>query len=214
MVGFKRHGSAPSGDVHARRPLLAVATGTGIAPVKSLIDERDFWKDDKGPAVVFFGCRSKNADFYFSKYWEKQRANDVEVIPAFSRDPISPDEQVFLDSWVKQSAQLVGPEMEMTAIPDAIGPENTPWPRSFNYDHGKMYVQHMIRREAKEVCRIVQCAWELGVPPIIMICGNAGRMPVSVRQALEDALVIGGLAKTSTQAKQTLQNIGIWMETW
>lgn len=213
VISLKRHSSAPSGEIHARRPLLAVATGTGIAPVKSLIMERDFWKD-KGPAVVFFGCRSKTADFYYNNYWERERANNVKIIPTFSRDAINPEDKAFLDPYAEQSAQLMIPGMAVTGKPDPMGPENTPWLTSFDYDRGKMYVQHMIRREAKEVCRIVGHAWQLGVPPIIVICGNAGRMPVSVRHALGDALVIGGLAQNNAQARQMLQDIGIWMETW
>lgn len=212
-VGLKRNKPPPCGYIHARRPLIAIATGTGIAPIISLLQERQLsGENDKGPALLFFGCRSKNADFYARAFLSSY--TDLNLIPAFSRDPIGADERVFLDSYAKQNESLVKPEIVLGSEHASIGPHNTPWMRSFEYDRGKMYVQHQIRRHAKEVCQIVKQAWDSRVTPIIMICGNAGRMPVSVRQALEDALVIGALAKDNEQAKQTLQDIGIWMETW
>lgn len=213
IVGFKRSQSPPSGEAHSRRPLLAVATGTGIAPIMSLMQERDLWVETRNvPSLLFFGCRSKNADFHFKD--ELQRLSQVKVIPAFSRDPISREDELFLDSYTTQAQGLLKPDIETGAKPALIGPENTPWMRSFDYDRGKMYVQHLIRREAKRVCQVVQLAQDLEVNPIIMICGNAGRMPISVRQALEDALVIGGLVKDNAEAKTYLQKVGIWMETW
>lgn len=212
-IGLKRNKPPPCGDIHARRPLLAIATGTGIAPIVSLLQERQlFGENGKGPALLFFGCRSRNADFYAHVFLESY--NRLTLIPAFSRDPIRADERVFLDPYAKQNESLVKPEIVLSAEPASIGPHNTPWTRSFEYDRGKMYVQHQIRRHAKEVCQLVKQARDFGVPPIIMICGNAGRMPVSVRQALEDALIIGTLAKDNDEAKQILQDIGIWMETW
>lgn len=179
----------------------------------SLLQERHLWADTgSGPTLLFFGCRNKDADFHFKT--DLQHFNRVKVIPAFSRDPISPDDKAFLDPYARQATGLVQPEVGLGTEAAPIGPHNTPWVRSFDYDRGKMYVQHLIRREAKEVCLVVQHAWDLGLHPIIMICGNAGRMPISVRHALEDALVIGGLVKDNEAAKAYLQRVGIWMETW
>lgn len=162
--------------------------------------------------VLFFGCRNKDADFYFQNEWPLYMP--LHLVPAFSRDPISSEEKKFLDPYKREGEDFVKSDMTADPVAAPMGPHNTPWMRSFDYDRGKMYVQHMIRYEAWMLCRLLERAAEFNTPPIIMICGNAGRMPLSVRQALEDALVIGGFSKDNHEAKAYLQRVGIWMETW
>lgn len=164
-----------------------------------------------GPTLLFFGCRNKDADYYFKEEWEDQEA--LEVITAFSRDPINPADQVSLDPYTEQERDVLKPGIVLGNEAAPIGPQNTPWMRSFDYDRGKMYVQHQIRRHARRVCALLSTGLETGHRPIVMICGNAGRMPVSVRHALEDAMVIGGFAKDNDVAKRLLQDM-VWMETW
>lgn len=190
---------------------MAIATGTGIAPIRSVIQERYSYTPDTGHTLLFFGCRSQNADYYFKDEWEYY--DELQVITAFSRDPINPAEQISLDPYAEQQRALVTPELVLENKPAPIGPQNTPWIRSFDYDRGKMYVQHQIRKHAHRLCAVLKEGSTSGMAPFIMICGNAGRMPVSVRLALEDALVIGGLAKDNEAAKHFLQDI-TWMETW
>lgn len=208
---LSRNNPPPSGDLDFQRPLVAIATGTGIAPIRSVIQERASWESDIGPTLLFFGCRSQNADYYFQDEWKSLK--EVQVIPAFSRDAISTADQVFLDPYADQKKNLQATNVVLENEVDLIGPQNTGWTRSFDYDRGKMYVQHQIRRHAHHVCALLKKGFESDGKPIIMICGNAGRMPLSVRHALEDALVIGGLAKDNEEAKRTLQSI-VWMETW
>ncbi|KAF3767798.1 riboflavin synthase domain-like protein [Cryphonectria parasitica EP155] len=210
-VGINPGHPPPFDDDSFKRPLIGIATGTGIAPIRSLIQHRHLCDTEaSGKTLLFYGCRSKDADFHFEGNW--RRLKGLAVVPAFSRDPINEDEKSFLDPYAKQESSL-GPS-GMSAMPGPIGPQNTPWIRSFDYDRGKMYVQHQIRRYAQEMCNLIMRGIESGHNPIIMICGNAGRMPVSVRLALEDALVIGGLVKDNEAAKHVLQEFGVWMETW
>lgn len=211
-VGITGSNYPPQGEINSRRPLIAVATGTGVAPIRSLINNRALAVRMPGPSMLFFGCRNKDADFYFKQEWD--RLSNLQVIPAFSRDPVSLDDNEFLDPYSQQAKKVVKPDISFDTDAAPITRDNTPWMRSFDYDRGKMYVQHQIRRHAAGICELVRLAGENGTTPIIMICGNAGRMPVSVRHALEDALVIGGAAEDNQQAKHMLQDIGIWMETW
>lgn len=211
-VGLSRNHPPPTRERNAQRPLIAIATGTGIAPVRSALQERRTWDHVPGPELLFFGCRSKHADFYFKDEWEKD--STLRVIPAFSRDPIDPGEMVGLDPYADKEKRLVDPDKTLSTDLTAMGPRDALWVRSTDYDRGKMYVQHQIRRHAKEVCQIVEQALAKDSQPIIMICGNAGRMPISVRHALEDALVLGGLVNEYEKARKAVQGFGIWMETW
>lgn len=210
VVTFSGAHPPPSGLLNSRRPLVAIATGTGIAPIRSIIQDRVACPNHR-PTLLFFGCRNQNADYYFKDEWESYR--EVEVITAFSRDPINPLVQPSLDPYAKQDRDLVATQISFENKAAPIGPQNTPWMRSFDYDRGKMYVQHQIRRYAQRVCEFLDAGFKSGNDPIVMLCGNSGRMPLSVRHALEDAMVIGGLAKDNEEAKRRLQPV-LWMETW
>lgn len=66
-------------------PVVMVGPGTGISPLRSLIQERIFegCKDN----ILFFGCRSQYKDFFFKDEWIKYcNNNDLILFTAFSRD--------------------------------------------------------------------------------------------------------------------------------
>ncbi|KAJ0115370.1 hypothetical protein J7T55_012648 [Diaporthe amygdali] len=186
----------------------AVGTGTGIAPIRSLIQERNLYHD-LGRTVLFFGARNREADYYYGSEWKTY--DKLRVIEAFSRDPIVESDMPFLDPYTKKKQNAFKPEPDIFSGAERMTAENTPWLQSVDYDRGKMYIQHQIRRFAEDICHVINRS---DAVPIFVICGNAGRMPISVRRALEDALVIGGKAKNNDEAKRFLQVAGIWMETW
>ncbi|KAI1142413.1 riboflavin synthase domain-like protein [Hypoxylon sp. FL0543] len=83
-----------------RRPLLAIAPGTGVAPIRAhLWDRRE--EPQAGEAILFFGGRNQNADFYFKNEWEKL---GIKVITAFSRDQ---EEKIYVQDRIRQNAPLV-----------------------------------------------------------------------------------------------------------
>jgi cytochrome P450/NADPH-cytochrome P450 reductase len=72
-------------------PIVMIAAGSGVAPMRGFIQERALQKEagrDVGKATLFFGCRSPDDDFLYSKTdleaWTK--LGILEVRPAFSRD--------------------------------------------------------------------------------------------------------------------------------
>ncbi|OLN87963.1 NADPH-dependent diflavin oxidoreductase 1 [Colletotrichum chlorophyti] len=85
------------GPLNARRPLCAVATGTGVAPLRLFVEER-LSHPAAGDTVIFFGNRSRHADFHFKDVWDaiKARATSgqFDVHTAFSRDADAPREYV------------------------------------------------------------------------------------------------------------------------
>ncbi|KAH6677583.1 hypothetical protein B0J14DRAFT_615726 [Halenospora varia] len=94
-------------------PILLIGPGTGIAPLRSLLWERASIpppndRDDKlgvGPALLIYGGRNKNADFFFKEEW-KCRDLDVEVFTAFSRDQ---KEKIYVQDIIRaQSKKIFG----------------------------------------------------------------------------------------------------------
>jgi sulfite reductase alpha subunit-like flavoprotein len=160
--------------------------------------------------LLFFGARNRDADFYYHREWPKY--DRLEVIPAFSRDPVAEPDKAFLDPYRQQALDVVRTEYEdLSPRAEPMDATNMPWLQSFDYDRGKMYVQHQVRRHAHKICALID---RHAGPPIFVVCGNSGRMQVSVRRALEDALVLGGKASDNEQAKRMLQDWGVWVETW
>lgn len=182
-------------DAQVRRPLIAVATGTGVAPVRAVLQERKDYRNP-GDTILFFGCRNKTADFHFEREWLAYP--NVRVYPAFSRDRIEPE----ADSTT--SHIVPDPKAEPTSL--AMGLLS-----STQYDYNKNYVQHMIRHHAEEIGVL------LGRRPLILICGNAGRMPISVRNAFLDVLISSGICGNQAEAERWFgnsQNVTVWQETW
>lgn len=84
----------------SQRPLLAIAPGTGVAPIRAhLWDRRDYLEARE--AVLFFGGRNRGADFYFQDEWGKL---GVSVITAFSRDQ---KEKIYVQDRIRENAGLV-----------------------------------------------------------------------------------------------------------
>ncbi|OAQ86694.1 sulfite reductase flavoprotein alpha-component [Purpureocillium lilacinum] len=88
------------GPSNAQRPLIAMATGTGVAPVRSLIHER-LTHPVSAPIVLFFGNRNVAADYFFSEEWGAIPQDKMTLFTAFSRDQ---REKVYVQDLVRREA--------------------------------------------------------------------------------------------------------------
>ena len=88
-LGFKRE------DVS--RPVVMIGPGTGVAPMRNLIYERMAVREQLGAPppsleegdVLFYGCRNREADFFFRDEWNEIREKaGLSVFAAFSRDQV------------------------------------------------------------------------------------------------------------------------------
>jgi len=79
----------------ARSPVILIGPGTGVAPLRSMIYERLRWsQQSRGSTetewlfdtLLFFGCRNRDADYFFADEWKDLVTNGLEVFTAFSRD--------------------------------------------------------------------------------------------------------------------------------
>nr|WGZ60624.1 cytochrome P450 [Fusarium tricinctum] len=74
------------GSQNAQRPLVAIATGTGLAPIRALVHER-LTHPSPGPMHLFFGNRNREADYFFQQELDTAvREGHLNVFLAFSRD--------------------------------------------------------------------------------------------------------------------------------
>lgn len=79
-------------------PVIMVGPGTGIAPFRALLQEKEaILKEGKeappfGFSMLYFGCRKQNSDYIYQKellHWaEKRVVDDYQV--AFSRETVRP----------------------------------------------------------------------------------------------------------------------------
>ncbi|KAI1817801.1 riboflavin synthase domain-like protein [Poronia punctata] len=90
------------------KPLIAIAAGTGIAPVRSILLYREsLWRSMSGTGIpkaetlLFYGGRNRAADFYFENEWPGIVS---EVITAFSRD--QPAKIYVQDRLLEHSEQI------------------------------------------------------------------------------------------------------------
>lgn len=106
-IQILRNNSMPEEVSDPVRPLLAIAPGTGVAPVRSLIHERQAAAAASGRSsqrrntLLIYGGRNREADFFFKHEWD---ALDVNVITAFSRDQ---PYKVYVQDRLLENYQLV-----------------------------------------------------------------------------------------------------------
>lgn len=87
----------------ADTPVILVGPGTGVAPFRSVLQERV--AEGKTANVLFFGCRSRNKDFYFRTEWEEQvQAGALVLFTAFSRDQ---EEKVYVQHRIRENAEFL-----------------------------------------------------------------------------------------------------------
>lgn len=142
-------------------PLLCIATGAGIAPIRSVIREwaarasahsADAELYRKTPLYLYFGCRHAQKDFLYAKEWEAFQSSELylpqlHVIPAFSRD---------------------GAKKEY--VSHQLGEHAT--------EIGNLLLRHLKEKEEDTV-----------EPPVVVyVCGSAKQMPKDVSRTLRDIL--------------------------
>ncbi|EHA54937.1 hypothetical protein MCOR27_005677 [Pyricularia oryzae] len=194
------------------RPVIAVATGTGIAPIRMLHQARAkaTGSTPPGEMLLFFGCRSRKVDYYFADEW-RRAANGLTVIPVFSRDA---DVLIDMAKTVQLGGQDEPPPTAGMPVPPSLsastaGLDTSETGMLRRRDAGKNYVQHHIRRHAYKVAAMIRGG------AAVCVCGSSGTMPKAVRLALEDALVAGGLCASAAEAQEYLTTrVEIWQETW
>ena len=105
------------GAARDARPLVGIATGTGVAPVRSLLQYRAAMPSP-APAHLFFGFRSKTSDFHFSTDWP---ALPFLTVHAAQSRPVPPTEgekprREYVQDLLRREAALIKEMVERGAI--------------------------------------------------------------------------------------------------
>lgn len=87
-----------TGGVTFETPILCVGAGTGVAPMRSLLQERTAVARSCGATIsttgndhcrniLLFGCRKSSADYYYKDEWlQLENQGQLRLLTAFSRD--------------------------------------------------------------------------------------------------------------------------------
>ncbi|GIY84929.1 NADPH-dependent diflavin oxidoreductase 1 [Caerostris extrusa] len=89
----------PESDV----PIILIGPGTGCAPFRSFIEKRAL--STIGDNYLFFGCRYKTKDFFFSEEWTKLCEKKLlNIFIAFSRDQ---EDKIYVQHRIKENSSLM-----------------------------------------------------------------------------------------------------------
>ncbi|KAK0513167.1 hypothetical protein JMJ35_004153 [Cladonia borealis] len=121
-VGLQKGGLVVN-ESEACRPVLMIGPGTGVAPMRSLIKERQLWLQQAEALthgetgkycsgaqstekdVLIFGCRNQQADYYYRDEWKLlMQQVPLAVFTAFSRDQ---DHKFYVQDVIRQQASSV-----------------------------------------------------------------------------------------------------------
>jgi NAD(P)H-flavin reductase/ferredoxin len=95
IVGTAVSLNGPFGDFYLRegeQPIVCIAGGSGLAPVKALLEDALAFKNPR-PVVFLFGARTQQ-DLYCLdqiKHLQSQWAGDFTFVPVLSEEPLSSD---------------------------------------------------------------------------------------------------------------------------
>ncbi len=89
--------------------VLMIATGTGVAPIRSLLLERySYCSDNKiGRNVLFFGSRNKDKDYLYSddyKLFENNPNFNFKIFSAFSRDQ---EDKIYVQTLMRENKSII-----------------------------------------------------------------------------------------------------------
>lgn len=89
----------PAGDP----PLIMVGPGSGVAPFRGIVQDRV--SQGVTDNILFFGCRSEKADFYFEREWKNYvEKGQLLLFTAFSRDQ---ERKIYVQHRIRENSNLI-----------------------------------------------------------------------------------------------------------
>lgn len=89
-------------------PIIMVGPGTGLAPFRGFLQERQFLRDEGktvGESVLYFGCRKSSEDYiYETELEEWAKKGTLTLKTAFSRDQ---EKKIYVQHLLEKDADLI-----------------------------------------------------------------------------------------------------------
>jgi NADPH-ferrihemoprotein reductase len=91
------------------KPILMIGPGTGIAPMRALLQRRRFQqlveKKGVGCSILYFGCKRKELDYIYEDELIRHKEEGIltELYSAFSRQ--NPSKKVYVQHILKEQAE-------------------------------------------------------------------------------------------------------------
>uniref|UniRef100_A0A0A1XSJ7 NADPH--cytochrome P450 reductase n=2 Tax=Zeugodacus cucurbitae TaxID=28588 RepID=A0A0A1XSJ7_ZEUCU len=89
-------------------PIIMVGPGTGLAPFRGFIQERQHLRDEGknvGESILYFGCRKRSEDYIYEEELEEFiKKGSLTMKTAFSRDQ---NEKVYVTHLIEKDADLI-----------------------------------------------------------------------------------------------------------
>ncbi|CAK5268795.1 unnamed protein product [Mycena citricolor] len=106
-----------------RTPIICIGPGTGIAPMRAIIQERN--EIHAFANTLYFGCRSSDKDEHYGGEW-RQLCQDSQMAyrVAFSRDGAPGQPRVYVQDLMRQDAGRIWSLLEAGAIVFISGSSN------------------------------------------------------------------------------------------
>lgn len=83
-------------------PIILIGPGTGIAPMRSFLQDRIF--DGINSNILVFGARNREMDFFFKDEFESYTRTGLTLFTAFSRDQ---REKVYVQDRIIENSELI-----------------------------------------------------------------------------------------------------------
>lgn len=174
-------------------PLVLVCTGSGVAPLRSLVQDRVHRALHAGariaPTLVFFGCRREAGDFLYREEWE-----------ALAGDPIAllghPELRTFVNDTNDDGSCGSPLNPKPNPKPSEVVHLEGGFVPAFSRDGAtKDYVQHRIASHAMRVWRMLRAG------AAVYVAGSAAKMPQDVRETMEKVVeACGGVSIDDARA--------------
>lgn len=93
------------------RKIIMVGPGTGVAPFRAFMQERESQLNTKSSSWLFFGERHRDEDYFYQEFWENLVQRGVlDLDTAFSRDQ---EEKVYVQHRMWQKKEKSGNGLKM-----------------------------------------------------------------------------------------------------
>ncbi|KAL6434843.1 hypothetical protein ACFW04_005193 [Cataglyphis niger] len=86
------------------KPMILIGPGTGVAPLRSFLLEKEKEQKDLKECVLFFGCRNKDKDYHCREDFERlSKERNLKVFCAFSRDQ---NHKIYVQHIIREQREL------------------------------------------------------------------------------------------------------------